>query len=244
MCFVLALFQVNPHYPLVVAANREERRDRPSTPPHEWSASPGLWAGRDEIAGGTWLGVNASGLIAAITNRRDAPADPSRPSRGLLCLGALRQPSPSQASAFVDRELAANAYNPFNLLCATTREGWVKTWRGDTTALRRGIHVVTNRGDLDAHRLPVVRRALALARQLDLATTSLESLLSGLGSICADTTGPTPICRPGGTRGTVSSSLIALDSQGRLAAYWHAEGPPSERGYSPLSVHAVAGSLA
>ena len=56
-----------------------------------------------------------------------------------------------------------------------------------------------------------------------------------LGRLCADASGPDPICRLGGERGTVSSSLIALDAAGRLAAYWHADGPPAEAPYRPVA---------
>src|SRR5262249_22814900 len=101
MCFILALFQVHPTYPLVIAANRDELRTRPSQGPHRWPGEPAIWAGRDAVAGGTWLGVNDRGVLAAITNRRDGTLDPSRPSRGNFCLDVLRQSSPEAARALV-----------------------------------------------------------------------------------------------------------------------------------------------
>ena len=52
MCLVIALFQMNETCPLIVAANREESRDRPTRAPFRWSEEPTLWAGRDEVAGG------------------------------------------------------------------------------------------------------------------------------------------------------------------------------------------------
>src|SRR5437764_9101163 len=159
MCFVLALFQVHAAYPLVVAANRDEDRARPSRPPFRWPDEPALWAGRDEVAGSTWLGVNRSGLLAAITNRRDGVNDPSLPSRGALCLGVLRQPSPAVASEFVGKQLMAQRYNAFNLMCASPAEGWVSNWRGDRWALSPGPHVLTNRGDVDDLAQPSVQRA-------------------------------------------------------------------------------------
>jgi hypothetical protein len=233
MCFILLLYQVHPAYPVLLAANREERRDRPATPPHEWPGSPRIWAGRDEVAGGTWLGVNEHGLLVAVTNRRSDGQDPAAPSRGTLCLNALREPTPRKARRYVQEQLAASRFNPFNLLAANVEEAWVGTWRGDSVDLRPGVHVVVSQGDVDDMNLARARRGRRLARQLDL-TASLPDILEALGRICANQTRPEPICRPGGVRGTVSSSLIALDADGRLAAYLHAGGPPSEHAYFPI----------
>jgi hypothetical protein len=196
-----------------------------------------VWAGRDETAGGTWLGVNAHGLLAAITNRRngpDAANDPALPSRGGLCLGVLRQPSPTAAQSFAAEALAAHRYNPFNLLCASPSDGWVTTWRGDSYVLMPGPHVVTNRGDVDDESQICVQRALGFVAQLDVPSLALGDLFTRLGLLCADTSEPEPICRPDGPRGTVSSSLVALHPDGSLAAYWHANGPPSEVKYAPV----------
>src|SRR5437870_8151407 len=129
MCFILVLHHLDERWPLVLAANRDEARSRPSLPPHRWKdETPTIWAGRDKVAGGTWLGVNDSGLLAAITNRRNGEVDPSLPSRGGLCLGVLRQQSPSGAHAFLENELHGNRFNPFNLLWGDAGECWVTTW--------------------------------------------------------------------------------------------------------------------
>jgi uncharacterized protein with NRDE domain len=227
MCLILVLFKVRPDFPLIIAANREERRDRRSLPPFRWDTTPTIWAGRDEAAGGTWLGVNDAGLIASITNRPERPVDPALPSRGGLCLAALEERSPAGALAQVEAGLAKSAYNPFNLGCANVDEGWVTSWNGATKRLRPGRHVISNRGDPDDDKLGVVRRARRLLHGVDLVSPPLEELLPRLAQFCSNTGGASPVCRPGGDRGTVSSSLIALNPDGSVAAYWHANGPPS-----------------
>ncbi|HEY3110168.1 MAG TPA: NRDE family protein [Chloroflexota bacterium] len=238
MCFILALLGHRADLPLVLAANRDEMRARPSRAPFRWPREA-IWAGRDEVAGGTWLGVNDRGLVAAVTNRRERTLDPSLPSRGRLCLGLLGRPSAEAAGLALADELAARRYNPFNLLCADARGGWVATWRGERSALEPGAHLITNRGELDDRSLPAVARAFELLDAIDTAAP-LDDLLLALGRLCADVAGPDPICLLGGDRGTVSSSLIALDADGRLAAYWHADGPPAEAPYRPLVPAAVA----
>src|SRR5690242_9425030 len=99
MCWIAVLLRVHDDFPLIVAANREEFRERPSRAPFPWPGSPAIWAGRDEHSGGTWLGVNSAGLLAAVTNRPEASFDATRRSRGLLCLDALQSETPRVARA-------------------------------------------------------------------------------------------------------------------------------------------------
>ncbi|MDD9812188.1 MAG: NRDE family protein [Gammaproteobacteria bacterium] len=72
MCILFIAVERHRRYPLVIAANRDEYHARPSAPLHRWAGDAGILAGRDELAGGTWFGVNARGRIAAVTNRRAA----------------------------------------------------------------------------------------------------------------------------------------------------------------------------
>jgi uncharacterized protein with NRDE domain len=88
MCVLALMVGRDPAVPLVVAANRDEFRDRPASPPVE--IEPGIVAGRDLRAGGTWLGVNRHGLFVAVTNRRVPARTEACVSRGLLALEALR----------------------------------------------------------------------------------------------------------------------------------------------------------
>ena len=76
MCLILFAYRVRPEMPLIVAANRDEYHNRPAQSAHFWPDAPDMLAGRDEFAGGTWLGVNRHGRFAAVTNFAIADLEP------------------------------------------------------------------------------------------------------------------------------------------------------------------------
>ena len=85
MCLILLSIESHPVYKLIIAANRDEFYDRPTSQAAFWDESTGLLAGRDLRAEGTWFGMTTSGKIAAITNFRDPPSFKAHaPSRGKL----------------------------------------------------------------------------------------------------------------------------------------------------------------
>ena len=147
MCTLAIYVGAVDEFPLVVAANRDEFLARPTSPPGLLARRHGIFGGRDDVAGGTWLAVNRAGVVAALLNRRTAQApDPSRRSRGQLCLSMLRASSASGAAELL-REERADAYNPFNLLVADRDGGWIATNHRSEMAicsLERGLHLVTN----------------------------------------------------------------------------------------------------
>lgn len=71
MCLVVLAWRRHPRWRLVVAANRDELHDRPAAPMAWWPERPGLLAGRDLQAGGTWLGVGPGGRFGTVTNFRE-----------------------------------------------------------------------------------------------------------------------------------------------------------------------------
>jgi len=133
---------------LLVAANRDERLDRPSEPPALRPVGPiPVVAPLDVQAGGTWLGLNAAGLFAGITNRFGAPPDPALPSRGQLVFEALEQTTPAAAARrLADRDPAG--LNRFHLLLADRTDAWCVFHDGlslHAETLGPGIHVLTER---------------------------------------------------------------------------------------------------
>lgn len=71
MCLILFAYDCHPKYKLVVASNRDEFYNRPTSPANFWPDNPDILAGKDLKEGGTWMGITTSGRFAALTNYRD-----------------------------------------------------------------------------------------------------------------------------------------------------------------------------
>lgn len=248
MCTLALYLRAFPQFPLVVAANRDEFLARPAVPPTRLSERPLVIGGKDLRAGGTWLAINEHGLIAGLLNRRsEAPADPDRRSRGLLCLDALRHRTVEEALRFVVAQDPEH-YNPFNLLLAS-REGAAvahnRHGRIDATMLTAGTHLLTNL-DVNDFECPRISRSFsrfaALAADPDAADDPsamrqrLATLLSDHSTQLDSRNGrPNSLCLHMGDYGTRESSLIFVDAAGRVEHYF-APGPPCTTAYAPASV--------
>jgi len=118
MCLILVAWQSHPDYPLVIAANRDEFYARRTRPVAWWGQAVSLLGGRDEEAGGTWLGINRQGRVAVLTNVR-APLERNAhaPSRGLLVLSALQSPFP-MGGWIAESARNSQSFNGYNLLVA------------------------------------------------------------------------------------------------------------------------------
>ena len=118
MCLAVVAWQSHPDYPLVLAVNRDEFYTRSTRAASWWGQSVQLLAGRDEEAGGTWLGITRAGRVALLTNVR-APSErnPHAPSRGAIVVAALQgtQPAGEWLRAQAPK---MQTYNGFNLLVA------------------------------------------------------------------------------------------------------------------------------
>lgn len=114
MCLIAFAWQKDLERPLVLMANRDEFYARPTRPMHVWEA--GWIAGRDEKAGGTWLGVSPSGRWAALTNVREPGGETdSLRSRGEIIPAYLD--SDESPVTFLKRLHGMSAeYNGFNVL--------------------------------------------------------------------------------------------------------------------------------
>ncbi len=169
MCSIVLLIRLDHDWPVLIAANRDERLDRPWLPPgRHWPDRPGIVAGKDELAGGSWLGINEFGLVAGMLNRRDSLGPlPGKRSRGELVLDALDHADADQARDML-LDLAASAYRPFNMVVADNRQAFWLRNRGaavEAWPLPPGLSMITasDRNDRASlrirHFLPLWRKA-------------------------------------------------------------------------------------
>lgn len=123
MCLILFAIDQHPDFPWIIAANRDEYRERPTAPLGWWSDHPQVLAGRDLTAGGTWMGVTRQGRFAAVTNYRDARCVyPRGPSRGALVSDFLTGDMSPQT--YLDQIAAqGQRYDGFNLLLGDIGSG-------------------------------------------------------------------------------------------------------------------------
>jgi len=123
-----------------------------------WPDHPGLLAGRDLKAGGTWLGVTRRGPFAALTNFRDPSMQRADVrSRGTLVTDVLESGNSVADSLAYLRSVDAN-YNAFNMiLCDGKRLGVYESVRHDGRELGPGIFGLSN--DLLDTPWPKVRHA-------------------------------------------------------------------------------------
>ncbi|MCE9637195.1 MAG: NRDE family protein, partial [Planctomycetes bacterium] len=166
MCLVIAAIRVVPGHPLVLLANRDEYYDRPAEAPRARGGDPEIVCGIDHRAGGTWLGVNAAGVVATLTNRPGAQ-DPARPSRGGVTMAALGART-ARDGARRAADAASNGPNPFSLLVADREQAWFVAHDGGGVAPRvtevpPGLHTHTNLHDLDGLPAAVVLAAEGFA---------------------------------------------------------------------------------
>jgi uncharacterized protein with NRDE domain len=143
MCLVVVAHAAAARYTFVIAANRDELHARPTRAAGWWPEAPGLLGGRDLLAGGTWLGVDKRGRMAAVTNVRDGTPREAPRSRGALVTGYLG--GDESAARFAAQSAAAGqSFAAFNLLLFDGAELWYASNRASTALLARGIHAFSN----------------------------------------------------------------------------------------------------
>lgn len=236
MCTLVALHRCTPDAFLWIAANRDEYFDRAAEGPSLRAGRSGpVIAPLDRRAGGTWWGLNAHGVFAAITNRPVSTLDPSRRSRGQLVLDALAHDSAQAATAAlvgVGRDL----YNPFNLFVADASYAAAIVYEGTprVMSLAPGVHVVGN-ADPNAREVEKIRRTIERAEAV--ADGPAESIADGLSAICrSHEAGDDPLastCVHRGGYGTRSSTLLRLGHGRDLLR--HADGPPCTSPYTDFT---------
>lgn len=184
MCLIVFAYKMHPKYKLIFAANRDEFYDRPSKEAHFWDDYPSLLAGKDLLAGGTWMGITKQGKLAAITNYRgpgELKNDP--PSRGHLITSFLTN-NKTATGYYSEIEKSLKEYNGFNLIygeiddlyhCSNKAEHFQR--------INKGIYGISN-ALLDTPWPKVEKSKYRLKNLLEQGTIIQEELLN----LLSDTT--------------------------------------------------------
>lgn len=248
MCTVVVLRRPNHAWPLLMAANRDEMAGRPWSPPgRHWPDRADVVAGRDDLAGGSWLGVNDSGVVAAILNRHGTlgPAEGKR-SRGELVLEALDHADAADAAEAL-RHLHPDAWRPFNMVIADNRDAFWLRHTGthgasvEVAPIAPGLSMLTA-FDLDDAaadaRIATWRPRFAAAAPPRPEAEDWAAWMALLREPGADSAGLTFQTASG--FGTRSSALIALpgvDHAATTPPVWlFAAGPPDTTAFAPVEL--------
>ncbi len=145
MCLLVFAWRVHPEHPLIFAGNRDERHARATSAAAFWADAPQVLGGRDLEAGGTWLGITATGRFAVVTNYREGLDPPKRPhSRGILTAEFL-EGSMRPLDYLYEVSRRAQDYAAFSLVCGD-REGlyYFSNRGGAPSPIASGIHGLSN----------------------------------------------------------------------------------------------------
>jgi len=247
MCTVVILRRPGHRWPLIIATNRDEMADRPWLPPgRHWADRAEVTAGRDLLAGGSWLGVNDTGVVAGVLNRQGSlGANPARRSRGELVLEALDLADASAAAQALG-DLDGRAWRSFNLVVADNRDAyWLKSLgaeaggRIQVIGIPEGISMLTSH-DLNDQASPRIRFHLPRFRAAPPPTPEIGDWRGWAALMAkrdhepaAESAEAMTIVTDHGF-GTLSSSFIALaapDAPNPRKIWFFAAGRPGETAY-------------
>lgn len=165
MCLIVFAWRPSHAQPLILAANRDEFYARPTLPLAQWEDAPQVYAGRDLEAGGTWLGINADGRFAALTNIREPGKPLGRRSRGELVARFLTS-DVSMDEYLIEIAARSAEYGGFNLLAGDRQQLHFLNANDPTPRrLEAGVYGVSNAG-LDTPWPKLVKAKAALSEQL------------------------------------------------------------------------------
>jgi uncharacterized protein with NRDE domain len=248
MCTLVILRRPGEAWPVILGANRDEMSDRPWRPPaRHWEDRPEVTAGLDELSGGSWMGVNKDGLVAAVLNRYGTLGPQAgKRSRGELVLEALDHAEAGTA-ALALADVNPAAYRGFNLVVADSRAAYWLTLRAEgepveVQPIRPGLSILTARelNDPESPRIARYRPLFEAAPPPEPEKDDWRDWKALLSSRDYDEEagpgGAMAIDLGNGFR-TVSSSLLALPENPELKPRWlFCSGQPDPGAYAPVAL--------
>ena len=150
MCIASIVFQPESKTPVVCGFNRDELYSRKwLSPDFHWDNTQ-VYAGKDLDSGGTWLGINAYGLIVGIINKESNHKlnASTLKSRGVIALTTLNCKSVEAAIAMLIESNVCQ-YRAFNMFVFSRSVGyWVTNRKNESNKLhidrvKSGIHMIS-----------------------------------------------------------------------------------------------------
>ncbi|HXH93860.1 MAG TPA: NRDE family protein [Thermoanaerobaculia bacterium] len=158
MCLIAIAVHTSAHFPIVIAANRDEFYDRPTRPLHRWDDAKNIAGGRDLRVGGSWLAITQEGRFAAVTNIRGINVANPR-SRGELVGNFVRSDLDPLDYA---QQIKPNEYAGFHLIAGDRARVAHVASDVPATLLPVGIFAVSNAPALiDWPKIVLAREAMA-----------------------------------------------------------------------------------
>ena len=245
MCTVIVSTMPGEAWPLLLAANRDERLDRPWEPPGRfWPEQPDVLGPRDVPGGGTWLALNGRGVVAAVLNRVGSlgPA-PGKRSRGELPLIAVRE---ATAEAAVEALAATDAgrYRSYNMIVGDRDAAFYLCGLGyghpEITRLEPGTHMIATGGP-DDMQIPRIARHLPRFQAAPVPMPPDWGTWTGLLSDRTLPAGSELNIPPRSGFGTTNASLVGIPlDPARMPNWMFAAGAPDRTPFVPVAMAAAA----
>jgi len=240
MCTLVVLNEQIDGYPLIIAANRDERYDRRSQAPvithFEDNDFIRPW---DDEKDGTWMGVARDGWFVGITNQDDGRHEPDALSRGKVVSDCLYAGNHCGA-AKVLKSLELKRYNPFNMVFGRPGAMFLtRCWDGhemEMEPLPKGVNVISNDCWGTAYDAKLEYAKMLTHGMLEGASvTDIDNIVKKLLIIMSNHRNRTSedpfqsLCVHAEERafGTRSTSIITV-SNDKVVEYWYTDGHPCQ----------------
>ncbi len=245
MCVLILCRTQHPAFPVLIAANREENPGRSTAPPGlHLVGRRRLLCPQDRRHGGTWIGLNDTGLFAALTNWAPARAHAGSTSRGLVTLRALGEADLSAALLAVEQLCREADVRPFQLVLADAERTLYLRHSADEheqSELAEDLVVLTSKIEPGRLEVPGLARWLdGLGSEFDVEEALDHLVVTAVTGRAIDMQvgGRVDLCVDSGDWRTVSSTFVALSRDPLTPRLRYSNGSPRNtavRDYSGLS---------